>query len=89
MNTIILFLKTRLNTLFGKAVLGLLISCAFLRWPVLTNWMGADVHDKIMAVCYEVKSWGLGIILLFAKSWNQTGGTVPTTPESKLRTENN
>ena len=81
------FLVTRLSSTLGKAVLGLIIAEALLRFPVLTSWLDKGTHDSIMSVVYEIKSWAWGFILLFAKSYNQTGGTVPITVEAQRRAE--
>lgn len=85
-DSLILFLKTRLNSTLGKAVIGFIIACLVLRFPALTEWAGHDVQQPVLAFCYEVRAWGLGIILLFAKSYNQTGGTQPITREAEERT---
>ena len=83
------FLKNQLGTVFGKAVLGLLIAGVLLRWPVLTGWLGDDLQKDVLGVAYEIKSWAMAIVLMFAKSYNSTGGTKPITPEAETRVQGN
>ncbi len=84
-----LFFKSLFMSTLGKAVIGLLVAGLFLRFPALTSWLGEDVQKPILATCYEIKSWGVAIVLMFAKSFNQTGGTKPITPEAETRIAGN
>ena len=57
------------------AVCAVLGSALVVRFPVLTNWLGEDIHSQIMSVAYEIKSWAWASVMLFVKQYNVTGGS--------------
>lgn len=79
------FLSHLRTSTLAQAALAFIAAALAIRFPVLTDWLGADVSGDIQKVCYEIKSWAWMTMLLFVKGYKQTGGTKPVTEEASAR----
>jgi hypothetical protein len=53
-----------------------LIAISFIqRYPWLLSWLGDDIAKPLQETFYTIKMFALGIILMFIKQFNITGGT--------------
>lgn len=80
-------IKSRLATTFGKAMLSVVISTIILSFPWLLSWMDDGFEKVVMDACYTIRNLALPIILMFAKSFTETGGTKPLTHEAENRVQ--
>lgn len=78
---------SRFKTRFGQAMLAVVISTLLLRFPGLTAWCDEALQKWIMTTADAVRTLALPIILMFAKSFTETGGSKPLTPEAASRAE--
>lgn len=79
------FFKRVTSTVTGQATLVLLGCLAIQRYPVLTDWLGKDIAKEVQVTVDNLKYWAGGVILLFVKQFNQTGGSKPTSLEAAAR----
>ena len=80
-------LACRFKSRLGQAVLAVIIATLILRFPILTEWMDAKMRTWIFDAADSVRTLALPVILFFCKSFSETGGTTPLTPEAKERTD--
>jgi len=71
---------TGANGNLRKAVTGLMLSSAVLRWPWLVSWMGEPITNQVLVFADLLKTTAWPVILLFMKQYNVTGGTKPVQP---------
>lgn len=72
----------------AKAGLVLILASAIQNYPWLISWLGDDVAKEIQTWIATMKVFALGVIALFVKQWNMTGGSKPMTEEAVTRAEN-
>jgi hypothetical protein len=76
-------IRSRLSTTFGKAILAVIIATIILRFPwLITSWSDEKFSAWIMNTADNLRDLALPIILMFAKSFTETGGSKPITPEA-------
>ncbi len=80
-------IASRFRTGFGKAILVVIISTLILRFPWLLDWCDKMLKDWILGTADAIRTLALPIILAFAKSFTETGGSVPITKEAAERAE--
>lgn len=86
MQNTLTFLLARLKSRFGQAVLTVIIATIILSYPSLTAWMDETMRKWIMDTAYAIRNLALPILIMFAKAFNETGGTKPMTNEAVRRT---
>lgn len=79
-------IKSRLSTTYGKAMVAVVIATVILRFPwIITSWSDAKFADWMMNTADNLRDLALPIILMFAKSFTETGGSKPITDEAASR----
>jgi len=80
-------IAARVKSRFGQAALTVIVATVILSYPWLIDWMDETMKKWIVETCYAVRTLALPILVMFAKGFNETGGTKPLTEEAKHRVE--
>lgn len=85
MNTILQSILARCKSRFGQAMLTVIVSTLILSYPWLIGWMDDVMKKWVLETAYAIRTLALPIIMMFAKGFNESGGTVGLTDEAKER----
>ena len=77
----------RFKSRFGQAILTVIVATLVLRFPWITAWMDEKMRGWTFEAADSIRNLALPVLLLFAKGFNETGGTKPLTPEAAQRVD--
>jgi len=87
LNSALQSITCRLKSRFGQAISTVIVATLALRYPWLTAWMDEKMRSWAFEAADSVRTLALPVLLLFAKGFNETGGSTPLTPEAAKRVE--